>query len=393
MDDVLLRRDVFAYGNLWNWGSNVYGQLGDGTTNNRTAPNPLETAPTGLSLPAFAFLVSSGIGSTAAILTDGSLWTWGYNRYGALGDGTTSDRSSPVTVAGGGTWKQVSMSKHPTVTYNNCSAIKSDGTLWAWGNNNAGQIGNGTTSNYSSPVSVVGGFTWIQVVNLGPSIMAIRNNNTVWGWGDNFYGSIGNGTTSNYSSPVSTSIGTGNTYIQISGSQDVVAGIQDNGTLWTWGYNNSGALGDGTTSNRSSPVTVVGGFKWKQVSIGGTNAASLAPVSTAIKSDGTLWAWGTNDYGQIGNGTTSYYSSPVSVAGGGTNWKQVSAGLDSVYAIKSDGTFWAWGRNNLGQLSDATSSNRSSPVSLFWSIYSTYSYKQISAAQGCAFVQDGTDTG
>lgn len=343
MDDVLLRRDVFAYGNLWNWGSNVYGQLGDGTTNNRTAPNPLETAPTGLSLPAFAFLVSSGIGSTAAILTDGSLWTWGYNRYGALGDGTTSDRSSPVTVAGGGTWKQVSMSKHPTVTYNNCSAIKSDGTLWAWGNNNAGQIGNGTTSNYSSPVS--------------------------------------------------TSIGTGNTYIQISGSQDVVAGIQDNGTLWTWGYNNSGALGDGTTSNRSSPVTVVGGFKWKQVSIGGTNAASLAPVSTAIKSDGTLWAWGTNDYGQIGNGTTSYYSSPVSVAGGGTNWKQVSAGLDSVYAIKSDGTFWAWGRNNLGQLSDATSSNRSSPVSLFWSIYSTYSYKQISAAQGCAFVQDGTDTG
>jgi len=125
--------------------------------------------------------------------------------------------------------------------------------------------------------------------------------------------------------------------------------------LWTWGYNNNGELGTGTTTSRSSPGTTAGGgTNWKQVSSGDTATA-------AVKTDGTLWTWGYNGYGELGTGTTTSKSSPVTTAGGGTNWNQVSVGTNISAAIKTDGTLWTWGRNENGQLGDGTTTSKSSP--------------------------------
>ena len=128
------------------------------------------------------------------------------------------------------------------------------------------------------------------------------------------------------------------------------------GTLWTWGYNPYGSLGDNTTTNKSSPVqTIAGGTNWKQVSASGSHTA-------AIKTDGTLWTWGQNNFGQLGDNTTTSKYSPVQTIAGGTNWKQVSCGTMHTAAIKTDGTLWIWGSNSYGQLGDNTTTYKSSPV-------------------------------
>jgi alpha-tubulin suppressor-like RCC1 family protein len=330
---------------LWTWGRNLYGQLGDGTTSNRSSP--VTTAGGGTNWKQ----VSAALGFyTAAIKTDGTLWTCGRNDYGQLGDGTTTSRSSPVTTAGGGTnWKRVDCGNGHT------AAIKTDGTLWTWGLNLYGQLGDGTTTSRSSPGTTAGGGTnWKQVEGGGSHTAAIKTDGTLWTWGANSSGQLGDGTTTSRSSP-GTTAGGGTDWKQVDCGGAHTAAIKTDGTLWTWGANDYGQLGDGTTTSRSSPVTTAsGGTNWKQVSAGYNHTA-------AIKTDGTLWTWGRNDYGQLGDGTTTDRSSPVTTAGGGTNWKQVSAGTYAAAAIKTDGTLWTWGRNDYGQSGDGTTSSRSSP--------------------------------
>ena len=194
----------------------------------------------------------------------GSLWTWGQNNTGQLGDNTIVNKSSPVqTVAGGTNWKQVAYGTNHT------AAIKTDGTLWTWGYNNYGQLGDSTIVNKSSPVQTIAG---------------------------------------------------GTNWKQVAGGSVHTAAIKTDGTLWTWGNNGQGQLGDNTGANKSSPVqTIAGGTNWKQVSVGKDNNA-------AIKTDGTLWTWGSNLNGQLGDNTVANKSSPVQTVAGGTNWKQVACG-------------------------------------------------------------------
>jgi alpha-tubulin suppressor-like RCC1 family protein len=245
---------------------------------------------------------------------NGTLWTWGSNNAnGRLGDGTTVTKCSPVSVIGGFTdWCCLGI----------YSAVRANGTLWSWG----GSIGDGTTVAKCSPVSVVGGFTdWCAT----GSNIALRTNGTLWTWGYNSYGQLGDGTTVTKSSPVSV-LGGFTDWCQISTNGGTnKAAIRANGTLWTWGRNNWAQLGNNSTTNRSSPVSVVGGFTdWCQVSAGGTGAA-------AIRTNGTLWSWGLNTCGSLGDGTGTARSSPVSVVGGFTDWCQVSFGSRHVAAIKS----------------------------------------------------------
>ena len=338
--------DQFVGSSLWNWGG-PFGTLGDGTTSSRSSP--VTTAGGGTNWKE----VACGRQHTAAIKTDGTLWVWGSNGSGALGDNTATARSSPVTTVGGGTnWKQVSGG----TTYT--AAIKTDGTLWTWGNNGNGRLGDGTTLDRSSPVTTAGGgVNWKQVSCGDAHTAAIKTDGTLWTWGKNDDGRCGDGTITDRSSPVTTA-GGGTDWKQVAGGGKITIAIKIDGTLWTCGYNLNGNLGDGTTTSRRSPVTTAGGgTNWKQ-------AAGGRHHTVAVKTDGTLWTWGFNNAGQLGTGTTTTRSSPGTTAGGGTNWKQAAAPSDSDHtaAIKTDGALWIWGKGGSGALGDGTVTNKSSPI-------------------------------
>jgi alpha-tubulin suppressor-like RCC1 family protein len=355
---------------LMTWGRNTYGQLGDNTQTSRSSP--VQTITYGANWKS----VACGY-STLAIKTDGALWCWGDNSSGQLGDNTIVKRSSPVqTVAFGTNWKSVSSGSH------HCAATKTDGTLWNWGRNTSGQLGDNTSTNRSSPVQTIAfGTNWKQVsAGYRSTTAAIKNDGTLWTWGGNSYGQLGDNTSVNKSSPVQT-VTRGTNWKQVACGSYNVAAIKTDGTLWTWGYNNSGGLGDNTTTNRSSPIqTIAYGTNWKQVASGYQNTA-------AIKTDGTLWCWGSNVNGQLGDNTTVDKSSPVQTICGGTDWKSVSCGEKFTAAIKNNGTLWTWGRNFFGQLGDNSSASRSSPVQ---TILYGQNWKSVSCgAANTAAIKDG----
>jgi len=334
-------------GSLWTWGRNGEGQLGDNTIVHRSSP--IQTIAGGTNWKQ----VCGSQGHTAAIKTDGTLWLWGFNSNGQLGDNTIVHRSSPVqTVSGGTNWKQVAIGDYHT------ACIKTDGTLWNWGRNSEGQLGDNTITHKSSPIqTIAGGTNWKLVASGNYHTAAIKTDGTLWLWGRNFSGELGDNTIVHRSSPIQTVAGGTNWKLVAGGTH--TAAIKTDGTLWLWGFNTSGKLGDNTIANKSSPVqTVSGGTNWKQVSCGGNHTAS-------IKTDGTLWTWGRNNTGQLGDNTIVHRSSPIQTVAGGTNWKLVASGRYHTPCIKTDGTLWLWGHNsysNSGQLGDNTIVHRSSPI-------------------------------
>ena len=218
----------------------------------------------------------------ADMFREGTLWTWGRNSYGNLGDNTSfTTRSTPVTTFAGGTnWKQVACG------YRHTAAIKTDGTLWTWGQNFNGILG--------------------------------------------IFNGFGQRTT-----PVTTFAG-GTNWKQVACTRDTTAAIKTDGTLWVWGTNTNGQLGDNTTTNKCTPVTTfVGGTNWKQVSCNNGLVSPMVHTTAAIKTDGTLWTWGNNGSGQLGDNTSVTRSTPVTTFAGGTNWKQVTCGSYHTAAIKT----------------------------------------------------------
>ena len=349
-DDAFIRKELFTQGGLWSWGRNATGQLGDNTVAAKSSP--VQTVAGGTN---WKQVSGGGIGHTAAIKTDGTLWTWGGNNiYGTLGDNTVANNSSPVqTVAAGTNWKSVASRSIYT------TAIKTDGTLWTWGFNGQGQLGDNTVVNKSSPVQTVSaGTNWRLVAGGNYHTLAIKTDGTLWTWGRNTNGQLGDNTITHRSSPVQTIFG-GTNWKQVAAMAEAnfSAAIKTDGTLWTWGHNDRGQLGDGSSiTHRSSPIqTISGGTNWKQVAGGQYHIA-------AIKTDGTLWTWGNNVNGQLGRNDVTPQSSPVQTVAGGTDWKLAAGGTYHTAAIKTDGTLWLWGRNNYGQLGRSDITHRSSPV-------------------------------
>jgi alpha-tubulin suppressor-like RCC1 family protein len=339
--------DQFVGNTLFVWGRNAFGGLGDNTTTDKS--NPVQTVTGGINWKQ----VSGGSYHAVAIKNDGTLWVWGYNAYGCLGDNTITNRSSPVqTIAFGTNWKQA------TAGALGSTAIKTDGTLWSWGYNAFGSIGDNTTTHRSSPVQTIAfGNNWKQVSFGGMNnCAAIKTDGTLWTWGDNLTGQLGDNTSTKRSSPVQT-IAFGTNWKQVAAGYHTSA-IKTDGTLWCWGYNGNGQLGDNTIIYRSSPVqTIAFGTNWKQVASSG-----LASYTAAIKTDGTLWTWGGNAYGQLGDNTIIKRSSPVQTVAFGTNWKQVDCNQYNIAAIKNDGTLWNWGYGGYGSLGDNSVASKSSPV-------------------------------
>ena len=346
MDGRLVRKDGVA-SVLSTWGSGNDGRLGNLAVAARSSPGP--TAGGGTNWCE----VSAGGKHTAAIKTDGALWTWGCNNAGQLGNLNVVVTSSPGTISGGGTtWCLIDAG------YTQTAAVKTDGTAWTWGSNSFGQLGDITTVARSSPGTLAGGgTTWCRISSRYQHSAAIKTDGTLWTWGNNACGRLGDSTVVNRSSP-GTTVGGGTTWCAVNTGFYHTAAMKTDGTAWTWGLNSVGQLGTGAVVNRSSPGTTVGGgTNWRLINAGGN-------ITQAIKTDGTTWTWGCNGFGQLGDGTAVNKSSPVTLTGGGTTWCQIRSGTNFMAAIKTDGTAWTWGLNGIGQLGDLTVLNRSSPVTL-----------------------------
>jgi alpha-tubulin suppressor-like RCC1 family protein len=332
---------------LYSWGDNGNGELGLGNTIDRSSPVQVGSSTSWRK-------IARGFQVSAAITSAGTLYTWGNNAtFGALGLGDKISRSSPTQVGALTNWAQIS-----TNGQNNAmAAVKTDGTLWTWGDDAYGRLGQNTASvDKSSPVQV-GALTDWSVPAMGPTCcFALKSDGTLWSWGDNAFGGLGQNTAValDKSSPVQ--VGTLTNWASLSAGRNRGFATNTNGQLYAWGSNAYGALGDGTVLNRSSPVQIGALTNWSQVSGGRYHAA-------AVKTDGTLWTWGDNNSGGLGQNTAVALdrSSPVQV-GALTSWSVVSAGSYGCTALQSDGSLWTWGRNASGQLGQNNTISRSSPV-------------------------------
>ena len=329
---------------LWNCGSNDQGQLAQGNTTVRSSPvqiGALTDWPT----------VSSRDRSVSAIKSDGTLWSWGMNNVGQLGVGDTTNTSSPVQVGALTDWDKLACGFQTTAT------IKTDGTMWLFGSGKYGALGDGTTVDKSSPVQMGALTTWSKIGYGYGAGIAIKTDGTLWTWGTNWYGQMGIGTSGNtYNSPNQVGALTDWSF-PTAGGGDVGFDlcVKTDGTLWAWGRNDKGQLGTNNTTDYSSPVQVGALTDWAEVQAGEDD------WTAALKTDGTIWAWGEGSAGQLGQGNTTDYSSPVQV-GALTTWSKISTAYNIFYALKTDGTVWAWGAGNDGALGQGNTTSYSSPV-------------------------------
>jgi alpha-tubulin suppressor-like RCC1 family protein len=294
---------------------------------------------------------ASAASNSATPVAPTELYAWGINSGGQLGLGDQNiSRSSPTQVGALTTWLTIDSWYHAI-------ALQTNGTLWTWGSGDSGRLGVNSVAEASSPVQVGAG-SWSFAAAGGQHSLGISSAGNLYAWGENGDGQLGQNNLTDRSSPVQ--IGSLTTWTSVTAGYAQSFGILSTGALYSWGGNDSGSLGHNVSSlsgNKSSPTQIGALTTWLQVDAGGEQNIA------AIKTDGTLWTWGNNNYGQIGDNTTILKSSPVQV-GALTNWAQVSEGYQTAMAVKTDGTLWGWGRNQSGQIGDNSRTQRSSPVQI-----------------------------
>lgn len=336
---------------LWTCGNNINGQLGDGTT--VTKSNTVQIATNDVAG------ISLGSSYTMIVMTNGSLWGSGINTYGQLGDGTTVRKLLPVLIVSNGIVGVSAGGYHTMI-------LKGDGSLWACGRNNYGQLGLGDTAygvDKKEPTQVFSG--GVASVSSGSYYtMIVKTDGSLWGWGLNNSGQLGDGTTSPQINPVQ--ILSSNVVVVSSSSNTTMPPtyykhtmiVKTDGSLWGCGANLYGQLGDGTGLQQNTPVLIVSN---------GVKAVSVGGVHTMIlKTDGSLWACGYNNYGQLGDGTTTLRNTPVQILSNGV--KSVRAGQSFTMIVKVDGSLWVCGANTSGQLGTETIIvNQLTPVQIFTS--------------------------
>ena len=370
-----------ASGFLYAWGENrgyfgvpFSGQLGIGSTaspSGRSSPVLLNSSTGFVGAVSGWTKISSGDKHSLGI-NSGKLYAWGGNGSGQLGIGSVTvstlinyNKSSPVQVGSDSNWISVSSGNRHSL------ALKSDGTLWSWGYNSDGQLGLGDYGNYahrSSPVQVGSLTNWSSISAGWNHSLAIRTDGSLWAWGVNSFGQLGDSSFDPRNYPVK--VGTITSWAMVSAGRYHSLGIRTDGTLWAWGANSFGQLGDYSNSNRNSPVPITEHTNWSLVSAGGYHSLAIRNAGAS----GTLWAWGRNDYGQVGKpGIPPYYmyynyNSPVQI--GGSGWLKASAGHKHSGAINSSEKLFFWGFNNKGQIGNINSSFNKypSPIAIMSSI-------------------------
>lgn len=322
----------------YTFGSNSFGELGNGTTTARRTAGPV----TGLT---DVVDIHGGREHVIVLRADGTVWTWGSNVEGQLGIGTTGNRSLPVQVPG------LTGVVAVETGHNFSMALRSDGTVWQWGLNADGQLGDGTTTLRRSPVQVVGLTDAVAIAGGRNMSYAIRANGQVMAWGRNDEGQLGDGTTTRRLTPVRVGSLTG--VQRIAGGRDHGLAVLANGSVWAWGSNNYGQIGDGTTTDRTAPVQVIAS--------GVADVAGGAHHSYALRTAGTVASWGRNYRANLGDGTTTQRTRPVTVldVAGAVS---IGSARDAGVVTLSDGRALAWGDNAGGQLGDGTTTQRTRAV-------------------------------
>ena len=404
-------------GPLYAWGNNTFSQLGIGATVYRTSPIQIGSGPTGdWGIPCAAgqasLVLKGNTGSSGLYLwvwgrntalysrwplptgsagmfqspfavdsnknwanvdanyghglarkTNNTIWSWGRNANGLLGLGDTTGRSTATQIGANTDWADIKAGGFHSV------ALKIDGTLWVWGENfGSKQLGGATSStSVSSPIQLGSDTDWAKISAGDYHTLAIKTNGTLWGWGNNTYGELGIGNLTTPNSPVQVGSGPTGPWVNIATGRRFSLAVQNNGTLWAWGRNNAGNLGIGTASGarQSVPIQVGAMTDWDKVDCGRYH-------SVAIKSNKTLWTWGLGLSGQLGNGTLTNTSSPIQI--GSDTWLYASAGRFHTLGTRTDGTLWGWGGRNSGVLAMDDGGSYSSPVQVGsltgWSISS-----------------------
>jgi alpha-tubulin suppressor-like RCC1 family protein len=343
-------------GSVWAWGYNGYGQLGEAVSV-FSEMHPLQVGSV-----ASATAIASGHNHIAALKSDGTVLVWGWNSFGQLGDGTITDSPVAVQVPG------LSVVTLIACGYEHTAALKSNGTVWAWGRYDYIVGHEATTNNRHSPVQISGLAGVTKIASGYGQLFAIKSDGSVWAWGSNLTGELGDGTTTDRSVPVQVLGVSGVGHLagvsDIAGCGSHTLALKTDGTVLSWGFNYYGELGIGSTSPSfvAYPNQVPGLAGVVALATSGSASHSLV-----LKSDGTVWAWGHNANGQLGIGTTTDSASPVQVKGpGGTGFLDgvvaIAAGDGHSLAVKSDGSVWAWGNNDIYQLGDGTYTDSSTPV-------------------------------
>ena len=257
----------------------------------------------------WATVAAGSWGHSLALKTDGSLWAWGLNHFGELGDGTTHDRSAPTRIGAGQDWMAIAAGSYHSL------GLKTDGSLWAWGENEAGQLGDGTTEDRLFPIRVGSTDDWVAMAAGYHHSLGLRSDGSLWAWGDNEHGQVGDGTRSLRSNP--TRIGSANDWVAVAAGSGYSLALQSDGSLWAWGNNEHGQLGDYTTTDRLRPTLIERHLAKKDR----WSAVSGSFPTLALKPDGSLWAWGFNAFGGLGDGTTVDRHSPFASARPSVGWR------------------------------------------------------------------------
>jgi alpha-tubulin suppressor-like RCC1 family protein len=324
-------------GTLWAWGSNSDGQLGNGGTSDIWTPyqigvdNDWSTVGTGKSST-----------HNLAIKENGTLWAWGYNFYGQLGITPGDEELLPIQVGTDTNWSKVACGMFFSI------AIKTDGTLWGWGSNNFGQVDDYNNNSFvQGPTLISSDTTWAELSCGDAHSLALKTNGDLYGWGFNFSGMVGNGNSGVGSESPLVHVATSDAWISIAAGDSHSVAVRSDNTLWSWGVSSSGELGNGVLySQNSLPVQVGTETNWLKVFSG-------EYFSLGIKTDGTLWAWGANGYGELGVGNNEQQLTPVQV-GTDNNWVTAQGGRQHCIGLKEDGHAMTWGRNTYGTLGNGT---------------------------------------
>jgi alpha-tubulin suppressor-like RCC1 family protein len=323
---------------LYGWGSTIYFNLN--TTSN------MQTNVTQVGLDADWEKIDGGNLHVLLLKSNGTLWAMGWNADGELGDNSTIDRVSPVQIGIANNWVAISAGQNFSL------GLKNDGTLWAWGNNQNGQLGIGSMVNQRVPVQVGNESNWSKIAAAKNNIaFAIKSNGTLWAWGRNDQGYLGLGNYNVTYTP--TQIGTDNDWSSVSSGLGHTQALKNNHTLWAWGNQ---LLGNNSSAGSIVPIQIGVDDDWQFIDANYAN-------SKAVKLDGTLWCWGGNANGQVGDGTLIEKLIPTQV-GQDTNWSGIFSGQAHTLAVKTDFQIYSWGTNNFGQLANGNTTNVSSPYEI-----------------------------
>ncbi len=318
---------------LYAWGDNRWGQLGDGTTTDKNTPIQIGDDKDWDK-------IAGGGKHAIAIKADGTLYAWGNNSSGQIGDGTTTDRATPNKIGNDTNWAQIDAGYFFSV------ALKSDGTLYAWGDNTYGQLGDSTITNSLTPIKIGNDTDWEQISCGGEYVIALKNNGTLYAWGRNYYGQLGDGTTTD--SFILKQIGTDNDWIFINAGFYHSFAIKSNGRLYGWGFNETGSIGDNSLVSRSSPVLIGTDTDWKYVFEGYVHSVGIK------KNNGALYGWGYNNNNQlltIGNGEIVYTPELIS---SNFNWANIAVGEYHNLILDINNKLYSWGNNKYGQKGNGT---------------------------------------